>query len=315
MRNFMIFTVLIAIIGGAVGFYIFNQYQSPHVYKSDTLFVQKGMGGQKISHEIARTSDENPYLVMGLMRLSVHSNIHAGEYDLSDNPSLKTLFDRLNTQMTIKRSVTIPEGLTVYQVINIIKANDKVVDNCPTYKDIDEGSLLPETYEFIRGETCQSLLTRMQTAMRETLDQLWIARRNQLPYKNKNDALVMASIIEKETGVASERARVAGVFVNRLNNGMPMQSDPTTIYALTDGTGELGRLLTRADWKIEHPYNTYFITALPPKPIANAGKESIKAALHPEQHEYYYFVASGNGGHNFGKTLDEHNNNIHNTKK
>lgn len=300
---------LVACLGISYG--VYHEYTKARTYNSDTLFVQKGMGGRAIAQEIKSQTETYPLVTLMLMKLAITNPIHAGEYDLSDSPSFKTLFDRLNTQTTIKRSVTVPEGLTVYQVIELMKRNDHITDDCPDYKAMTEGSLLPETYGFIRGETCTSLLTRMGNAMTTILDELWDKRDDSLPYKNKEDALIMASIIEKETGVASERARVAGVFVNRLNIGMPLQSDPTTIYALTDGTGEMERELYRSDWKLAHPFNTYFIPALPPAPIANPGKESIYAALHPEPHGYFYFMATGTGGHDFAKTLDEHNRNVH----
>jgi len=159
-------------------------------------------------------------------------------------------------------------------------------------------------------------LARMQADMRETLDAAWGARVEGLPFNTKEEALVLASIIEKETAVADERRKVAGVFVNRLKRGIALQTDPTVIYAITkgkhknDGKGPLGRRLLRKDLQYDSPYNTYKYPGLPPGPIANPGKASIEAALNPEVHDYIFFVADGTGGHAFGKTLAEHNRNV-----
>jgi UPF0755 protein len=150
----------------------------------------------------------------------------------------------------------------------------------------------------------------MANALDDTIAELWPGRAKDLPFDSPAEALILASIVEKETGVASERGHVAGVFVNRLVRGMRLQSDPTVIYGLTDGEGALGRSLTRADLDRDHPYNTYKIAALPPGPIANPGRASIEAVLNPMDTEDLFFVADGNGGHVFAKTLKEHNRNV-----
>jgi UPF0755 protein len=170
--------------------------------------------------------------------------------------------------------------------------------------------LLPETYHYSWGDSRADLLKRMQTAMQTAVKAAWDKRSLSLPLDNPKQALVLASIVEKETSVPQERARVAGVFINRLIANMRLQSDPTVVYALTQGSGALGRSLTRADWKFESPYNTYVNEGLPPAPIANPGKASIEAVVNPEQHDFVYFVADGTGGHAFAKTLAEHNRNV-----
>ncbi|MEC9235203.1 MAG: endolytic transglycosylase MltG, partial [Pseudomonadota bacterium] len=162
-------------------------------------------------------------------------------------------------------------------------------------------------------ETRADIISRMTNAQKQVLDKLWPTRAENLPFKTREEALILASIIEKETGIGGERARIAGVFVNRLRIGMPLQTDPTVIYALTmgkhqnDGQGPLGRRLLSKDLKVDSPYNTYRYKGLPPTPIANAGRAAIAAALNPETHKYLYFVADGTGGHAFSKTLAEHN--------
>ena len=182
-------------------------------------------------------------------------------------------------------------------------------------------SLLPETYNFTRGETRQDLLIKMQQAMSETLDALWQARTDAAPVLSRGEIVILASIVEKETAVPDERRRIAGVFINRLNKGIPLQTDPTVIYAITggkirnEGQGPLGRRLLSKDLKFESPYNTYKYPGLPPGPIANPGRAALAAVLDPEKNEYYYFVANGSGGHVFSKTLEEHNRNAANWRK
>ena len=172
-----------------------------------------------------------------------------------------------------------------------------------------EGSLLPETYLFTRGDTRAEIIARMQAAM-TAVDRLWAERAAGLPLDTPEEAVILASIIEKETGVNSERAVVAGVFVNRLRRGMRLQTDPTVIYALTNGERPLGRELWRRDLEVDSPYNTYKVVGLPPGPIANPGLSALEAAMNPAETEYFYFVADGSGGHAFAKTLRDHNRNV-----
>jgi UPF0755 protein len=180
----------------------------------------------------------------------------------------------------------------------------------------EEGSLLPETYHYMKTDTRQNVIEQMQAAMKKAQDDLWPTRVPDLPVVNMSEVMVLASIVEKETGVPDERRKVAGVFINRLKRGMPLQSDPTAIYALTkgeikdDGMGPLGRRLLRKDLEIDSPYNTYKYPGLPPGPICNPGRESIAAVLNPETHNYVYFVADGTGGHVFAETLAEHESNV-----
>lgn len=285
------------------------QWQKPRSYSEPTLWVKTGWGQAQIAGEVARITGLPALPIQIGVRLSARQSLHAGEYDLANRPSLAALSIAMQKGDVIKRSVTIQEGLTSYQILAKIRSSFGVIDDCPAYTALPEGSLLPETYAYTRGDTCSGILTRMKKALDDVLPALWAGRDPSVPYASMADALTMASIIERETGVPHERARVAGVFVNRLRLGMPLQSDPTTIYGLSNGTGELGRELTRADWKIHNLYNTYTIPALPPTPIAHAGLASIKAALHPETHDFLYFKATGTGGHHFAKTLDEHNKN------
>jgi UPF0755 protein len=173
-----------------------------------------------------------------------------------------------------------------------------------------EGSLAPDSYEVVPGDTRQSVIDRMQEAQQVILAAAWEDRQPDLPIESPEEALILASIIEKETGVPEERGQVASVFVNRLRAGMRLQTDPTVIYGITEGRGVLGRGLRQSELRGATPYNTYVIEGLPPTPIANPGRASIEAALNPEETPYIFFVADGTGGHAFAETLDEHNRNV-----
>jgi UPF0755 protein len=175
--------------------------------------------------------------------------------------------------------------------------------------DIEEGSLMPTTYHYQWGDTYESVIKKMKDDMTKATNELWLTRRADLPIMTSREAVILASIVEKETGVADERGLVASVFINRLKKGMPLQSDPTAVYGITKGA-PLGRVPLRKDIQDDNPYNTYKIPALPPGPICNPGIESIKAVLNPPDTDYIFFVATGNGGHNFSVTLDEHNRNV-----
>ncbi len=204
--------------------------------------------------------------------------------------------------------VTLAEGVTSWQVVDSLKRAAFLTGEI---KDVPpEGSLSPDSYEVTKGEDRNALIGEMQAQQAQILADLWAARAAGLPYKTPEEAMVMASIVEKETGVAEERPRVASVFLNRLKDGMRLQTDPTVIYGITKGQGSLGRGLRQSELRRSTPYNTYVIDGLPPTPIANPGRESIKAALNPEVTDYLYFVADGTGGHVFAATLAEHNANV-----
>lgn len=204
--------------------------------------------------------------------------------------------------------VTLAEGATSWQVVEALKRADFLAGDVVEIPA--EGSLAPDSYEVARGSERAALLAEMQRRQAVILETAWAARAEGLPYQTPEQALTMASIVEKETGVADERRQVASVFVNRLERGMRLQTDPTVIYGVTEGKGVLGRGLRRSELDRATPYNTYIIEGLPPTPIANPGRAAIEAALNPDQTEYLFFVADGTGGHAFAVTLDEHNRNV-----
>jgi UPF0755 protein len=204
--------------------------------------------------------------------------------------------------------VTLAEGVTSWQVVEALKAADFLTGEVAAVPP--EGTLAPDSYDVEKGSARADLLARMTAAQERMLADLWPLRVEGLPYDTPEEALIMASIIEKETSIAEERRRVASVFVNRLQQGMRLQTDPTVIYGVTEGKGVLGRGLRQSELRRETPWNTYVIDGLPPTPIANPGRLSIEAALDPEVTDYLFFVADGTGGHAFAETLDEHNRNV-----
>ena len=204
--------------------------------------------------------------------------------------------------------VTIAEGVTSWQVLNALGELDVLRTDLTDIPP--EGMLAPDSYDIREGETVSSVIARMTSAQEEILAEAWASRADGLPISTPEEALILASIVEKETGVADERRQVASVFVNRLNLGMKLQTDPTVIYGITRGEGILGRGLRQSELRGETPWNTYVIDGLPPTPIANPGRASIEAALNPDTTEYIFFVADGTGGHAFATNLDDHNRNV-----
>jgi UPF0755 protein len=208
----------------------------------------------------------------------------------------------------VLHQVTIPEGLTSEQAVARLLENDVLSGSVREIPK--EGSLLPETYRFPRGFTREQMLQRMTADQRRAVADIWAKRALNLPLRTPEELVVLASIVEKETGKASERARVAAVFVNRLSRRMKLQSDPTIIYGLVGGKGSLGRPILRSDIDRPTAYNTYVIDGLPPGPIANPGRAALEATANPLQTKELYFVADGTGGHVFAETLEEHNRNV-----
>ncbi|WP_227285291.1 endolytic transglycosylase MltG [Boseongicola sp. H5] len=204
--------------------------------------------------------------------------------------------------------VSVPEGLTSWQIVEGLNQAEFLSGEVPELPQ--EGMLAPDTYEVERGADRQELLARMQAAQEEILTAAWEARADDVPLDTIEEALILASIIEKETSVPEERGRVASVFENRLNRGMRLQTDPTVIYGVTNGRGVLGRGIRQSELRDDNPWNTYVIDGLPITPIANPGRAAIEAALNPDGTDYVFFVADGTGGHAFAETLEEHNRNV-----
>lgn len=274
------------------------------------LVIEKGTGVPAIGAQLAAAGviETDLDLVVAARITGRARALKAGEYEFPAGISLAGVFDLLESGRTVIHRLTVPEGLTTTQVVELVLAEPALAGEPGSPPP--EGTLLPETYNFSRNDARGAMLARMSSDMKRTLAELWEKRASGLPIATPEQAVILASIVEKETGVAAERPRVAGVFVNRLRIGMRLQSDPTIIYAIAGGKGPLDRDLTRADLALESPYNTYVVAGLPPGPIANPGRASLAAVLNPEQNNYLYFVADGTGGHAFAATLDEHNRNV-----
>jgi UPF0755 protein len=228
-----------------------------------------------------------------------------GEYAFPARASMRQVLDLMVSGRVVQHPVTIPEGLTSFQIVQRLRGNELLSGEVREVPP--EGSLLPETYLVPRGYARADLLRRMQQDQQRVLADIWARRRQDVPVRTPIELLTLASIVEKETGKAEERARVAGVFVNRLNRRMRLQSDPTIIYGLVGGQGSLGRPILRSEIERPTPFNTYVIPALPPGPIANPGRAALEAAANPMRHNEIYFVADGTGGHTFSETLEQHN--------
>lgn len=232
--------------------------------------------------------------------------IKPGEYRIEKGMDAGDILKLLQSGKTIQRFVTVPEGLPSILVWERLMAEERLKGDVPVPP---EGSVLPDTYAFTTGETRAAVLQRMQAAMDKAFAELWAKRSPRTAVKDRNEAITLASIVEKETGVAAERRTVAGVYTNRLAVGMKLQADPTIIYPITRGK-PLGRRILRSEILAVNDYNTYAMTGLPKGPIANPGKASIAAVLDPEANDYLFFVAKGDGGHIFARTLAEHDANV-----
>jgi UPF0755 protein len=274
------------------------------------VVIPRGSGLEAISLALSDADViDRPLLFVAMAKVTgANRGLKAGEYAFPAHVSIAEALRILQSGKTVVRRFTVPEGLTSSQIVTLLREEPALSGEIKD--EPAEGSLLPETYHYSWGDSRTDLLKRMQAAMQTAIKTAWDKRSLSLPIDNPKQAMVLASIVEKETSVPQERARVAGVFINRLIANMRLQSDPTVVYALTQGTGSLGRPLNRADWKYESPYNTYLVDGLPPAPIANPGKASIEAVMNPEQHDFVYFVADGSGGHAFARTLAEHNRNV-----
>lgn len=305
----------IAILSG----WAINQYLSPGpLNESKLVLIKRGSGVSSIAKQL----EENDVISHAILfKIGAHfgESLKAGEYMFPAHVSIAEAIHLLEEGDAFDRKITLIEGLTSHQIVKRLRAQEDLTGEIKTIPA--EGSLLPDTYHFTSLETREDIINRMQNAMTQAIDDLWPKRAENLPIKTKAEAIILASIVEKETAVASERARVAGVFINRLKRGIALQTDPTVIYAITkgdikeDGKGPLGRRLLSKDLKVNSPYNTYLHAGLPPGPIANPGIESIRAALNPEEHNYIFFVADGTGGHAFAETLKEHNKNVSEWRK
>ena len=306
------FLLVTGIAAAGYGWYYAGQQlpKAGPLAQDKTVNIEAGSGTAKIA-ELLTTDGvlANPYLFrFGAWRAEKNGPLKAGEYEFKAGISVADAIALIQSGKVYQRHLTIPEGLTSYEIVQLVnkaEALDGQVDAIPA-----EGSLLPETYNYTYGDKRTAMIDRMATAMKGVINDYWPKRTAGSLVKTPLEAVTLASIVERETALTSERPRIAGVFMNRIKINWPLQSDPTVIYALTHGKGKLDRPLTHDDLSIKSPYNTYVVGGLPPGPISNPGKESLIAVLAPEANAYLFFVADGTGGHAFASTLAEHNANI-----
>jgi UPF0755 protein len=273
------------------------------------IIVKEGTTLGSVSRQLAKAGaipgTAKTFYVMA-RTFGSHDPIQAGEFRIPKGMGGASVLDLLQHGKPVQRLITVTEGMPAIIVAEKLAANPYLAGPMPA---IPEGSVLPDSYGYQRGETRAAVVARMQAAMTRTVDQLWAKRSTDCPIVMKEQAVTLASIVEKETGKATERPTIAGVYCNRLRIGMKLDADPTVIYPVTKGK-PLGRRILKSELNADNAYNTYKRAGLPAGPIANPGKASIEAVLHPAPTKALYFVADGTGGHVFAATLEEHNRNV-----
>lgn len=319
LRAFLFLVLLAAGIGGYGAWHVWSEFQSPGPQAENgatetVVNLPRGTGLNRIAETLEEQGVIGNSLIFraGVMYFGKASALKAGEYAIPSGASPQRVMDILIEGKAIVYKLTLPEGLTTAMALDLVSKHVSLqgqVTRMPA-----EGALLPETYIFNRGMSRDALIERMEKDHAAVIDELWEKRAPNLPISSKEEAVILASIVEKETGVAHERPRVASVFVNRLRKGMKLQSDPTIIYGLTKGV-PLGRGIRQSELDKATPYNTYVINGLPPTPIANPGRDAIAAVLNPADTEDLFFVADGTGGHVFASTLAEHDRNVQNWRQ
>ncbi len=310
-RRIGLVVVFLGVVFGAVFVWAYAQFvRTGPLAAPKTMIIPRGAGLDDIAAPLAGAGVLSDPLIfrIGAWLAGMDKSLRAGEYVFQARISPRQAVALLQSGKTVVRRLTVAEGLTTAQVLAQLKRTEGLEGDIPSPPG--EGTLLPETYHFSYGERRDAMVARMREAMGETFARLWESRAPGLSLKTPREALILASIVEKETAVPDERGRIAAVFLNRLGKGMRLQSDPTVVYALTGGLGPLGRPLTRADLKTPSPFNTYLIDGLPPGPVSNPGRAAMAAVLDPPETGDLYFVADGAGGHVFARTLGEHNRNV-----
>lgn len=305
--------LLVALVGaGAVagGLYWAVTMAPGPLVTEQRLVIPKGSAVPEIAQQLDEAGVVESALLFRVAAQVTSDNapLRAGEYAFPANATIIQVLELLRSGRTVIRKLTIPEGLTTAQVLQRLNAAEGLEGEITT--EPEEGSLLPATYPYTWGDSRPAMLDKMTEEMRRAVTKLWNNRAPDLPLDSPRDAVTLASIVEKETGVATERPRIAGVFINRLRLGMRLQSDPTVIYAVVGGAGPLGRPLTLADLRTDNPYNTYRVIGLPPGPIANPGRAALAAVMKPATSDELFFVADGSGGHAFAKTYEDHKANV-----
>src|SRR5437588_4265211 len=311
--NAIITILLVGMIGAGAAYYYGRQkLEAPGPLQEDKVVnIPARAGMADIADVLQREGviDNNRWAFLGaVLAMKARSELKPGEYSFQKSASLHDVIGTIVEGKVVQHSVTIPEGLTSEQIVARLSDNDIFAGSVREVPR--EGTLLPETYKFPRGTTREQVIQRMQQAQKRALAEIWERRSPDVPLRSPDQLVTLASIIEKETGRADERSRVAAVFTNRLRQRIKLQSDPTIIYGLVGGKGTLGRPIKRSEITQPSPYNTYVIEGLPPGPISNPGRASLEATANPARTRDLYFVADGTGGHAFTETYDQHQKNV-----
>jgi UPF0755 protein len=303
--------VLLAIVLGAGLFVGKQRFEAPGPLPQDTIVnIPRGSGVRDIADVLTHEGviDQPWVFIGGVLVLKAREALKAGEYQFKAHSSLSDVVATIVEGRVVAHQVSIPEGLTSQQIVARLLEDDVLTGDL---KNIPrEGTLLPDTYNFTRGVTREQMIQRMQQAQQKLVEEVWEHRSPDLPIKTPDQLVVLASLVEKETGKPEERTRVAAVFLNRLKQKIKLQSDPTIIYGLVGGKGTLGRPIMKSEIAQATPYNTYLIDGLPPGPIANPGRASLEAVANPARTRELYFVADGSGGHAFAETYEQHQKNV-----
>nr|WP_046865057.1 endolytic transglycosylase MltG [Microvirga massiliensis] len=311
LSGFLTFLIAVA-LAAMIGIALFErEVTAPGPLETDKVVViPRNTGVSEIAQLLRREGViEQPLLFEAYAMLNrQRGHLKAGEFLFRAGISMDDAIDTLVQGKSILHAVTVPEGLTSEQIVARLKENDVLTGDIAEIPP--EGSLLPDTYKFERGMSRQQLVNSMMASQRQTLAQIWQRRSPDLPIKTPQELVILASIVEKETGRADERTRVAGVFINRLMKRMKLQSDPTIVYGLVGGKGTLGRSILKSEIERPTPFNTYVVEGLPPTPIANPGRAALEAVANPSRTKDLYFVADGTGGHAFAETYEEHVRNV-----
>ena len=300
----------VSLLGGSVLTTYTQFVEDGPLPEAKNIVIPKGKSLKQIARLLKKEGviDSPSIFELGVRASGNTLRIKSGEYNFPRHVSAKLVMNILTDGQTVARRFVAPEGMTSKQIVDLM---DKYLGLTGTVSVIPpEGSLLPETYNYSYGDTKESLIRRMENAMAKTLQELWQKRNKNVPFKTVKEAVIMASVVEKETARSSERPHIAAVFFNRLKKKIRLQSDPTVIYALTNGQSDLKRALTYADLRIQSPYNTYVIYGLPFGPISNPGRAALEAVLNPIESKDLYFVADGTGGHIFSETYEGHQKNV-----
>ena len=312
--NFVVTSAIFAILVAGVALYVGKrEFDGPGPSTTTTNFmVRPNTGVAEIAEQLERRGlvSDSRIFRLGVRAYDHDSGLKAGEYEIKAGASMRDIMELLESGKSVLASLTIPEGLTVEQAFRRIAEHEALTGDMPS-EIPPEGSLIADTQRFTRGATRQQIIDKMLADQKRLVENIWKRRVSGLPLADINEFVTLASIVEKETGITDERSRVAAVFINRLNKGMRLQSDPTILYGLFGGKGRpADRPIYQSDIDKPTPYNTYVINGLPPGPIANPGRESLEAVANPSKTKDLYFVADGTGGHVFAATLEEHNENV-----